>query len=204
VEAVRSDGSKVRRNLNGSGGFLSELDVATITLLPTAEQVLVDYAVHMRSTLPLNRVSASQRWFAIDPLCYDIHPPGSYSLVSDSYLGMEYVSGIETRKYMNDGKGLRRTEFRAPTLNCFVIRSVNELKGAAGEIEQVTEQEATVMIGPPDEKLFAIPPDFKEAKPSDLLKARMRRDGEEEPIALHLLKSWERQDEVYLKVRSPE
>src|SRR5262245_51354060 len=53
LEAVRSDGSKVRRNLNTAADAVGENDVATITLVSTAEQVIVDYSLQMKSTFPL-------------------------------------------------------------------------------------------------------------------------------------------------------
>ncbi|MBI3279244.1 MAG: hypothetical protein HYZ57_05310 [Acidobacteria bacterium] len=204
LEAVRSDGSRVQRNLNGPGDSVSERDVATITLLPVDQRVLVDYAVHMKSTYPLKPGSSSRAWFPTDPLCHDVYPPGSYSLVPYGYLGAEELSGIETRKYTLEDSRMRTTQFRAPALNCFAIKSVTEFKGADGHVEQTATQEAKVIMGPPDERLFEIPPDFKEGKPSDLQRARMRREGKGESIPPSLLKTWERQDAAYLRARSPE
>ena len=108
---------------------------------------------------------------------------------------METVSGFETRKYISESKRMRRTEFRAPELNCFVIKSVNEREG------QVTAEEATVVLGAPDARLFAVPDNFTEAKPSEMQSARWRLDHPNAPVPTVLLPTSERNDSTYLKAQ---
>ncbi len=173
--AVRRDGSIATRYLTGRGAGM-----ATFTSMADNQSVTLDLETKRKATSPLSRARRDQlAFYAIDPMCAGNSPPGAPSILPWNYGGTENLAGMETRRYIRENDQSRITEWRAPSLNCFVVKRVTEQKDVRfgllhnrpGVVKIIT-QDARVTPGEPDSALFAAPPGFKEVPYEQLQRKR--------------------------------
>ena len=91
---------------------------------------------------------------------------------------------IQTEEQVGDDVFLH-TDWRAPDLDCVVLRSVEDRRESNGKITGHFEIQATkVTLGTPDPRLFELPDDYLERSPSQM-HAELTQNRDMDPVAAY-------------------
>lgn len=157
--AIREDGSKVR---GGMDAFADGMFYQTklVKLLPQRKMVLVTDAVQSTTTD-----------YVSEEFARSVGPPNFGSncipdLASEDgwkVNGSEEIHGLQTVRMEKTGERVHLEAWRAPALNCALLRSITESYDQDGKIISRTTQEAeSLELGRPRDKYFSIPEGYTE------------------------------------------
>lgn len=156
--AVRGDKAKVYANLLLSEDGSYTTVFRNVTLPASSKKLFVSESGKLVSSF-LNQS------FNLTP-----NVSGSCPIAPDhTQIGETSLQGVRAVGTRIDDARLRREVWRAPELDCFVVRSKTEYKNNDGSIRMVTEKMlTTVSFGEPDARLFEAGSHYREVAPSEL------------------------------------
>lgn len=156
-EAVRTDGSRVYGNLyRGTDGQLT-FGPKRVTLADQAVHKIVGSG-NAVSTAPIDRTFAGNMSHV--HTTSDCETPGFEILGYEKYLGLDVVK----QQVESEEQGIKQTIWKAPAINCQIVRKETEERGYIGVTEAVS-----IAIGEPSPDLFSSPEDAEEVPPSELV-----------------------------------
>jgi hypothetical protein len=195
-EAHRRDGSTAAGSTESpslGGGTRS------IFFNPSGQKIVVDDTVRMKSTY-LRQTKSDHPLHDSTCGATAISPA-----VSPVVKGEEQVMGymtlvIETHERVGKEEYVH-SEWRAPDLDCAVLKISEDRMGEAGEVsghfDMITSE---ITQAPPDPKLFNIPDDYAEVPPSAMHEARGKALALP-PAPSRVLESLRKRDSLYLQNR---
>lgn len=172
----------------------------SVFINPLGQKVVVDDTVRMKSTYlrqtkpdhPLQDSICGAA--AISPAVRPVVNSG------EQVMGYRTVA-IETHERVGGKEEYVHTEWRAPDLDCAVIKvsenRVSEDGKVSGHFDMMTFE---ITMGPPDPKLFNIPDDYGEVSPSAMQEARRKALGLP-PVPPRVLESLRKRDSLYFQNR---
>jgi hypothetical protein len=201
IEAQRADGSRVRGEVILKGDEIVPPTVRDITLVPERMKVRVDDALKAKTTMYMHGPAPSHA-AALDSMCGISHlSPGAKPAYIDPEEVLGYATiGIQTEMQGPDQSFLTK-EWRAPDLDCAVLRMTEVRRDAFGAVTGEYRYEAEkVTVGPPAPELFKIPPDYTEKSPSQMESAILQQVGDpDRPVPERVRKRLEREDQRYFE-----
>lgn len=169
--AQRQDGSTA----TGSTEPLSS-QIRSILLAPQKLVVLVSDQTAHKSTQLAVREGAVIPPRNPSPRCA---PQNLAASMRAEYLGEDVVAGFRTFRYrlsssQPNQNGDEQTFWFAPDVECYSLRVVSERKAEAARTGSRFVKEATsVQLGDPDPTLFAVPGNYAEVPPSELMRSSL-------------------------------
>jgi len=200
LQAQRADGSQVSGEV--APGQLEVPARRSIRLNP--ERMIVEVNENLRAmTTMYFKVGPPPQRLAPDPKCGFSRISASASQV---YIGEEVVLGyktvvIQSEERIGDNENSEsylRREWRAPDLDCTVVRLIEDRRDNSGAVTGHFElQPVKVTPGPPDPRLFQIPQDYSEKSPSQMWDAFEATPGSHRPAPTKMRERLERENQRY-------
>lgn len=179
IEAQRGDGSRVSGEVILKGDEIVPPTLRNITLVPERMKVRVDDALKAKTTMYMQGPAPTHP-AAADPQCGISHLTPQ---VKPTVIGQETILGyaaigIQTEMQGPDESYLTK-EWRAPDLDCAVLRMNEIRRNSAGEtIGEFRYEAVKITVGPPAPELFAVPQDYAEKSPSQMHQAYLQQIGD--------------------------
>ncbi len=161
-----------------------------VVLKTKGERVLIDDSARVKTTWFFEPKASSP---SADPVC------GFHTLSASAkpaLKGEENVLGFRTVVIQTEiGHEFLTTVWRAPDLDCTVVKMTEVRRNERGDVTGRFELEPTLItVGPPDAKQFDVPPDYVEKSPVETELARRAGDprsprGDNLPASLQQLES---------------
>lgn len=158
--AVRSDGAT---SLGLSGAFPRRRKV---TDYAAKLEVTLSDAYRIKVTYDYGAFPLRARRVGLGPRCSP--PDNRYT-----YVGEDSILGYRAYHYLAppivEDHGSEETHYwYAADLNCFIIKTLSYRRDRFGKTTSIFEKTtATIKPGEPDPRLFAVPDDYREVKPSE-------------------------------------
>lgn len=170
-----------------------------VWLVPERVRVTVNDSLRARTTLYFKDVPAPHPP-APDPHCgfSQLAAAARPSLKGEAdVLGFRTVV-IQTEEQTDSGESFLHTDWRAPDLDCTVLRTTEDRRDKTGNITGHFEmQTMKVAMGPPAPKLFQVPQDYVENSPSQMYDALIAKFGNAGSVCQNMRRTMERSDEQY-------
>ncbi|MGO9211463.1 MAG: hypothetical protein ACLP2H_15210 [Terriglobales bacterium] len=204
IEAQRADGSRVSGEVILKGDEVVPPALRDITLMPERMKMRVDDALKAKTTMYMQGPAPTHPP-AADPQCGISHLAPQ---VKPTVIGQETILGFATVGIQTEMQGPDESsvmkEWRAPDLDCAVLRMSEIRRNPAGEtIGKFRYEALKVTLGPPASELFAIPADYAEKSPSQMYQAYLDTVGDaQRPIPEGFRKTLEREDQRYFASRN--
>lgn len=198
LEAQRADGSRVSGEVvAGNPGQPSR---RFVFLAPERIRAEVNDDLRAKTTYYMTDLPAP-RPPAADPQC-------GFSRLSPSsnprFQGEAEVLGyrtmvIQTEARMDNGESYLHTDWKAPELDCAVLKVVEDRRDDAGKVTGHFEMQAIeVAVGTPAANLFDVPGDYTEMPPSQMHAAQLEKSGGlASRMPVNVKKRLEREDQKY-------
>ena len=190
--ARRADGESVTQNIDGAAGINHD-KLVTVTKIYTpssSTEVLHDSVTNMKFTM---RGVSQPHTGKSSTEC---KPPQDGA----AFIGEGVIAGQTVKRYHFEDASSIQDASLAPALDCMILDRSIQWKSKTGAINGTTTHRiVSFTIGPPDQKLFIIPADAPEARPSDIFRAQRSalHPGEACPECLERMGT--RTDDQYFK-----
>jgi hypothetical protein len=198
MEAHRADGSRVQGELSSAESMLPVR--RTVLLVPERVRVEVHDALRINSTTYGNR-SAVLPTPVSDPQCglSQLSPSIRPTLLGEAEVAGLKTVVIQTTTQLESGEVLVRKDWRAPDLDCVVLKLSEDRQDSAGTVTGHFEIEPVkVTAGTPAPGLFEIPADYVEKSPSEMRNAIVQKFGDAGlPTHDKIQQRLEREDSAY-------
>jgi hypothetical protein len=169
IVALRADGSRAEwREVQSPAGAIAVQ--REISDLPSGTRILLDGLTNSRVVyrFPEDTVAVAR----MRRNC-----PGSAD--GERILGYEVSRQVEERQDEKHDQLVRSEAWLAPSLDCVALRERRTVQSKGQSTWTTNLREVvSVAIGEPDPKYFAVPADYMERKPSEVLAEYKRRYGE--------------------------
>jgi hypothetical protein len=162
-QAARSDQSTAIAMLDGKYGTRMVRDMSARRIMVLADSLKLK-STHDYSYMPTRPLSSSKP--------ADCRPNGEGVLL----IGTEIIKGVQAFRYkritkLANGNWDEGEAWYAPTLNCGIVQIRSSLHNIDGVvIGTFSKMPTEIAFGEPDARLFDIPQDYQEVKPSELEK----------------------------------
>lgn len=198
LEARRADGARVEGELPTAEEIHPSRRI--VTLVPERIRVDIHEGLRIKSTL-YRKDTPAPRPPAPDAQCGISHLSRS---VSPVYVGEGDVLGfktviLQTTTRMEGGETFVRKEWRAPDLDCVVVKvSENRLDQSGNTTGQFEIDPVKIVLGNPDPASFEVPSDYSEKSPSQMRNAVVNAFGNPtKPMRENMRKRLEQEDAAY-------
>jgi hypothetical protein len=178
-DAQRADGARANGDYDApnSPANIQHLHSRFVVLPSVGERVSVDDTSRTRITMYTKSVAGQP---VPDPTCGFGRIPAT---LKPKLKAKEIVLGFATIVVETDDGPLLTTTWKAPDLDCAVIKMTEDRRDEQGTVTGHFELQALqIKLGPPDPKFFDIPREYVEMSPSQQAIARRNATGATGPI----------------------
>lgn len=182
--AVRSNGTSAThttRYIRNQAGHQDEVRLGTIVDVAGRKIVGIDHFTRSLSTSPITQELLRRYTLKPEQSCAE-GTSGLGTLVESgeegTILGQLVRKTVTLRTDEHTKRVIRHEHWRAPALDCFVMRMIATSTDASGKQARVTTETVSVVMGEPEDTGFGIPQGYSERQPSEIFAEAARLRGE--------------------------